>query len=97
MGEEDSSGEIERSVSRFIADIDPIDRSWLRDAMGAHRTKVNQIFDGEYSDPFDALMYMEESTFRLKRLAMVIFQMRRSLTRLAESGGTTPHSGSDGQ
>lgn len=85
--QEIASGLIRSKAIEYVATVDDMDHRQLPDAIKAQKLRVTEVQREFDDDPFSDYMYLEESTLRLEKMAMMIFRMRRVLDDLS---GSTP-------
>lgn len=81
--QETVSGPIKSAAQEYEKDIDELDRRRLPEAVDLQKAQVKEVQQEFNDDPFDDYMYLEGSTFRLERMARMIYRMRRILDDLA--------------
>lgn len=79
-----SSGLIQNKAKDYEDDIDELDHDRLPAAITMQQGRVDEIYREFDENPFDDLMYLEESTFRIERMARKIFRMRHLLDELSK-------------
>lgn len=80
-----NTGPIQTRAKEYEEAIDEIDRGQV-EANKAQKSRVNEVVEGLGADPFnpfDEILYLEESTFRLERLARMMMQNRHRLDDLS--------------
>lgn len=90
-----SSGLIQTKAQEYEEGIDEMAFHRLPEAIKAQKLRVEEVERAHSRDPFDDYLYLEESTFRIERMARMIFGMRRLLDELTRSGAPVEESDSD--
>jgi hypothetical protein len=89
-----TSGIIQTKAIEYEESLFDMDRSRLPEAVKAQKSRVDEVERAHSDNPFDDYMYLEESTYRLERMARMIFRMRRLLDDLSrpdlEAGAADP-------
>jgi len=79
------TGSIQERAIEYEMMINELELDRIPEAVERQKTRVKEVVDalGAGSDPFDEILYLEESTYRLERLARMVMQNRFHLDELS--------------
>lgn len=84
------NGLIKDRAKEYEESIDDLSFRWLPDAIKEQQGRLDEIWREFNDDPFDDYMYLEESIFRIERMARMVYAMRRHLDVLSDSDVDEP-------